>query len=209
VQSFPVGDVFLKSDADVPWVTGDAAAELATPCASDAPRVEAFSMIVKGASDGGTFTVECGTITGSSSWPPRVLLTCHKDLEEASRNAYAMVSTTGMFTSTQLMMSFPESTKITAVDPAVHMIPVAWMSAPIAPFETTGWMSTVGTSSGNVSVNLFQALDPFGTTLCPTQPAMPDPTMLPPARPVIRARKSGGAAFSSEVYVPGCMRIAM
>ncbi len=212
VQSFPVGDLFLKSDDDAPWITGDAVAEIEKPCASDAPRVEAFSLIVKGATDGGTFTAQCGTINGDSAWPPRVLLTCHKDLEEPARSANADVTTSSqvMFTSTELMMSFPESTKITAVDPAIHMIPVAWMSAPIAPFETMGWMSSVSASNGLVSVDLHLDKDPFGTTLCPTPPAMPDPKIPPP--PLFLARitgLAGGAAFSSEVYVPSCVHLAM
>jgi hypothetical protein len=212
VQSFTVGDLFLKSDDDRPWVTEDAVAELEKPCATDAPRVEAFSMIVKGAADGGTFTAECGTITGGSSWPPRVLLTCHKDLAEPPTGGSADVTTNAkfMFTSTTLRLSFPESTKVTAVDPSIHMIPVAWMSGPIAPFETTDWMGPVSTSNGYISADLHVTTDPFGTTLCPTPSAMPDPNMPPP--PLILARVTGlanGAAFSSEVYVPGCMRLAM
>jgi hypothetical protein len=212
VQSFTAVDLALKSDDDAPWITGDAVAEIEKPCATDAPRVEAFSLIVKGATDGGTFTAQCGTINGDSAWPPRVLLTCHKDLEEPARNAYAGVTTNSqlMFTSTELMMSFPESTKITAVDPAIHMIPVAWMSGPIAPFETAGWMSSVGPSNGFVSVDLHLDKDPFGTTLCPTPPAMPDPSN--PLPPLFLARVTGlagGAAFSSEVYFPSCSRIAM
>lgn len=210
VQSFPVGDVFLKSNDDVPWATGDAAAEISKPCADDAPRIEAFSVIVKGATDGGTFTAKCGAIEGGSSWPPRVRLTCHENLDGSARFASAYVSTNAMFTSTQLMMSFPESTPITAVDPVVHLIPATWMGAPIAPLDTTGWTSTISPSSGFLNVQLFQSMDPFGTTLCPTPPAMPDPQMPPP--PLFLARITGqaaGAAFSSEVYVPNCMRIAM
>lgn len=212
VQSFPASDLFLKSDDDALWVTGDAVAEIEKPCATDAPRVEAFSLIVKGATDGGTFTTQCGTINGDSAWPPRVLLTCHKDLEEPARNAYAGVTTNAqfMFTSTEMMISFPESVKITAVDPAIHMIPVAWMSAPIAPFDTTGWVGSVSVSNGFDSVDLHLDKDPFGTTLCPTPPAMPDPMMLPP--PLFLARITGlaaGAAFSSEVYLPSCGRMAM
>jgi hypothetical protein len=212
VQSFPAADLFLKSDDDAPWVTGDAVAELEKPCATDAPRVEAFSLIVKGATDGGTFTAKCGTINGDSGWPPRVLLTCHKDIEQPPRSGYAGVTTNAqfMFTSTELMMSFPESAKVTAVDPAIHLIPVAWMSAPIAPFETTGWVSSVSVSNGFDSVDLHLDKDPFGTTLCPTPPSMPDPMMLPP--PLFLARITGlaaGAAFSSEVYLPSCGRMAM
>jgi hypothetical protein len=212
VQSFPVSGVALKSDDDAAWAEGDAVAELEKPCSSDSPRVEAFSMIVKGTTDGGTFTSECGTITGGSSWPPRVLLTCHEDLSAPPLNAYADVTTNSqpMFTSTTLRVSFPESTKVTAMDPTIHLIPVAWMSAPIAPFDATGWMGTVGASNGFLSADLHLTTDPFGTTLCPTPPAMPDPMMIPP--PLFLARTTGlanGVAFSSEVYVLNCMRIAM
>lgn len=212
VQSFPVGDVLVKSDGDAPWAEGDAVNELEKPCASDAPRVEAFSMIVKGATDGGTFTAECGAIAGGSSWPPRVLLTCHKDLAEPPNGGYSDVTTSSkfMFTSTTLRLSFPESTKVTTVDPAIHMIPVTWMSAPIAPFKTMDWMGTVSASNGYISAELHLETDPFGTTLCPKGTTMPDPST--PTPPLFLARVTGlagGAAFSSEVYVPNCTRIAM
>ena len=169
-------------------------------------------MIVKGASDGGTFTAECGSISGGSSWPPRVLLTCHKDLVEPPHDGYSDVTTNAkfMFTSTTLRLSFPESTNVTAVDPPIHMIPVAWMSGPIAPFDTTGWMGTVSASNGILAAALHLDTDPFGSMLCPTPMAIPDPSTPPP--PLFLARVTGlanGAPFSSEVYVLNCMRLAM
>lgn len=211
VQSFPAAGVALKSDDDAAWAEGDAVAELEKPCASDSPRVEAFSMIVKGATDGGTFTAECGSIAGGSSWPPRVLLTCHQNLVAPPIAGYSDVTINSkfMFTSTTLRLPFPASTKVTSVDPTIHMIPVAWMSGPIAPLDITGWMGTVGLSNGYLTADLHLDTDPFGTTLCPKPSTMPDPSA--PTPPLFLARTKGladGAAFSSEVYVLNCMRIA-
>lgn len=211
IQSFTVSGVALKSDDDAPWVTGDAAPELAQPCSSDTPRAEAFSVIVKGATDGGTFTGTCGSISGGSSWPPRVLLTCHENLDEPPRSGNAFIQSSIMgSTLTQMSITFPESAKITAVDPAVRILPAVWMGAPISPFDTAGWMSSTSTANGLDNVYLSQSADPLGTELCPVQPTMPDPMMKPP--PIFLARIKGqaaGAAFSSEVFMSFCTRMAM
>jgi hypothetical protein len=213
LEHIAVAGLALHSDDTVPWAEADAVAAVTKPCGADTPRAEAFNVVVKGASDGGTFEVICGAHGGGSSWPPGVQLTCHDGLDAPPR-AYgdAMVTTNAKFgiTTTQLDAFFPEVDGIASVDGAVHVIPEVWMGQPLAPLDTTGWTATVSPGQGSTQVSLLADKDVLGTDACPVQSPNPQPGDPPP--PILLARLKGmGAkgAFSSEVYVNLCTRATM
>jgi hypothetical protein len=211
VQHLAAAGVAVHADDIAPWVKADAVAAVVKPCGGDTPRAEAFSVVVQGVADGGTFKASCGAIESGSSWPPRVQLACHDGLDAPpTSDGGGTVDVNTMFnvTSTQVYATVPASDGVTSIDTAARVLPEVWMGQPLAPFDVDGWMASVSPGQpGTTSLQLFADKDLLGDTLCPVPPAMPTE---PP--PIFLLRVTGQAAhgaFSSELYVNNCARLVM
>ncbi|MBK8996460.1 MAG: hypothetical protein IPM35_12025 [Myxococcales bacterium] len=208
----------LTSWNNVHWASADAAAEISARCKDELDRIEPYGIIVKGLSDGGKFEAKCGTgVEMGSSWPPRVMLTCHSGLTRPPAFGNAMVQPMGPITSTTLYGQFPHEPGpgVTSVDPSIRIVPFASPfggGTPVAPFDTTGW--TVNLSESNIpvtaelstSLNAFSDKDLLGDA-CPL-PAPMD-AALPTPPPFFFARLTGQGplgAFSGELVVSMCTR---
>lgn len=192
------------------------APEIAALCDGEDGRFDPFSVEVRGRVDGGTFVARCGAQEFGSGWPPQLVVTCHQNLPTGPiYMGNGMVQSTGMFTSASLSFMYPNIDGITIDDVAgdARVVPGTWGfgSEPIAPFDTTGWTTSVGfptSAEEHVLVQLFASSDPLGSDVCPVPPAMPMPGDPPP--PVFLLGVHGtadGRAFTSEALISYCHRI--
>ncbi|MCC6665506.1 MAG: hypothetical protein IT375_17265 [Polyangiaceae bacterium] len=200
------------------WGSGDAHSEMVARCKDELDRIEPYGIIVKGKADGGSFEAKCGTgVESGSSWPPRVMLTCHSGLADPPAFGNAMVQPMGPFVSTQLMgqLPHPPGPGITSVASDIRIVPFQSSfggGTPIPPFNTSGWQPSLSETTipvtGQVSTNLnaFTDKDVLGAA-CP----LPSPVdAMPPAPPpIFFARLTGqgpAGAFTGELVVRMCTR---
>ncbi|MCC6898346.1 MAG: hypothetical protein IT377_05190 [Polyangiaceae bacterium] len=208
----------LKAWDSVAWASGDATSEISGRCKDELDRIEPYGIIVKGKADGGTFEAKCGTgVEGGSSWPPRVMLTCHSGLTDPPAFGNAMVQPMGPIVSTQLMgqLPHPAGPGVTSVASDIRIVPFQSSfggGAPVPPFSTSGWKTSVSettipaTGQISTSLNAFSDKDVLGAA-CP----LPSPmdAMPPTPPPIFFARLSGqgpSGAFTGELVVRMCTR---
>jgi hypothetical protein len=197
-------------------------ADITNRCTSDdaSQRIDTYGVIVKGRTNGGTFTASCAEAALGESWPPALTVTCHKNMDVPTFGADITVQSStfmGMtFTQTMADLIAPYETggAITSIDDGMYVIPARapWdTSMPIASFDTTGWMGSV--SSGlNASyeaseIEMMASTNPFPLTLCPAgSTGLPEAGAPPPPIFIGRITGSGGrGAFSTEVVFGGCV----
>lgn len=192
------------------------APEIAALCDREEGRFDPFAVEVHGRVDGGTFVARCGAEEFGSGWPPDLVVTCHENLPTGpTYMGNGMVQSTGMFTSASVSFMYPNLDGITIDDVAgdARVVPGTWGfgSVPIAPFETTGWTTSVGfpTSAEEfVLVQLFASSDPLGEDVCPVPVTMPMPGDPPPPVFLLGVHgTAGGRAFTSEALISSCYRV--
>lgn len=200
------------------WASADAALEIGTRCKDELDRIEPYGIIVKGKADGGSFEAKCGSgVEFGSAWPPRVVLTCHSGLSHPSAFGNAMVQPAGPFTMTTLHGHVPHAPGpgLGSVSGDIRIVPFQssfGSSAPIAPFDTSGWSlhlieTTIpATGEHSTSVDATSDQDLLGES-CPAQQPMDAAFPEPP--PLLFARLKGqgpSGPFSSELVVSMCTR---
>lgn len=200
------------------WAVADATTDISAPCSGDTGRFDTLGLRVRGTTDGGTFEALCGTLDSGSSWPPRVVRTCHSGIDAPPFGGNALVMPLGPSTSTDLYGAFPhpDGTMLLTAATDVRVIPLAYTGfgggPPLMPRDTTGWMAFAnemgdGYGGSFSQVSVFNDADPLGTELCPAGVVMPGPDFMPP--PVFLGRISGTTsrgAFTSEIYFRMCTR---
>ncbi|MFO0569748.1 MAG: hypothetical protein U0263_29125 [Polyangiaceae bacterium] len=218
LQTLPATGKSQEPWANVALAEGPADAELAKLCENEKERIEPYGIIVKGKADGGSFQAKCGKgVELGSSWPPRVMLTCHSGLANPSAFGNAMVQPMGPFVSTQLMGAFPHAAGpgISSVSSNVRVVPFTAPfggGPPLAPVDTSGWNVYLSESTipatGELATNLsaLNDQDVLGE-ICPV--AAPLDAALPTPPPIFFAQLTGqgpSGSFASELVVRLCTR---
>lgn len=220
VQHLDGGTSVLLDSSERELARGVPVAAISAACTSDDPgmRFDTYGIVVRGRVDGGSFEAHCARAEGGGRWPPALRLTCHRNVDAAPYAGNAMVRS-GSFmgtpyasTTVYAAASHGPSGALTSVDATIHVIAQRSSfdtGAPIASFDSTGWMGSANESGSTPSYSQLQAFASsaqFDTTLCP--PPMtgpPGPGFVPP--PVFLARltgQGGHGAYATEVFVNGC-----
>jgi hypothetical protein len=191
------------------------APEIAALCDREDGRFDPFAVEVHGRVDGGTFVARCGAEEFGSGWPPELVVSCHQNLPVGpTYMGSGGVQITGMFTVADLRVMYPnvDGIVIDSVASTARVIPGTWGfgSMPIAPFDTTGWTTSVGfpTSAQEfVLVQMFASMDLLGEDVCPVPSTMPMPMDPPPPVFLLAIRgMASGRPFTSEAFINYCYR---
>ncbi len=203
---------FAPTETDELLARGASSAALDAFCGDESARFDRLGLVVRGRVDGGVFEARCGAAESGSSWPPRLRLTCHENVDDAPRAGGASVMQGAGTPRTSAWFASPHGgVGLGTASPTVHVIPAAAeafgaLPAP-APFDATFDVTLSEQTSPHLgrhtSVDLNVLGDPFGE-LCT---AGSDPGG-PPA-PVMLLRVTGTSsrgAYATEAYVSLCTR---
>lgn len=207
------------------WFEVPAAAPVAELCADEKKRVEPFRFHAKGRMHGGTFSATCGATAGSSGWPPRVMMSCHRnvtlpptstsiEVKESSFQGQSFVFTSAYLTFPHL----PGQGQILSVDGAIRIVPYTWGAfggGPLLePLDTDEWTAHISESTYGsgpaTSVLLDAQKDQLGHDACPYVAPTTEPDPYAPPPPIFLARLTGSSALgplTTEVRVDSCYRI--
>jgi hypothetical protein len=220
IQHLDGGASIALDSAEREIARGVPVAALTDVCATDDPamRFDSFGIVVRGRVDGGTFEAHCARAEGGGRWPPALRVTCHRNVDAPPFSGNASVTRSSFmghaFESTMLYAaaSHGPTGALTSVVGTIHVIPrrsIFDSGAPIAPFDTTGWMGSANESGSTPSYSQLQAfasVAQFDMELCPPpMTGTPGPGFIPP--PVFLARLTGvggHGSYSTEVFVNQC-----
>ena len=210
---------FSVGDQNASLARGPALPEMMARCGGDTDRFGGFGFIIHGRMDGGTFEGRCADAEGGGRWPPALVVSCHRNVDEPAFSTYAMVDNYGgslTLTTIQVAMPHGPGGALTTVDGTARIIahadPFGGGLAP-EPFDITTFGGSV--SEGDAPgpgpyTNLYLSTmsDPLGLELCPIgwdgrgTPPGPPPVML------VRLTGAGErGAYSTEAYLDMCTRI--
>ncbi len=199
----------------------DPVSDITSRCSSNdaTERLDPYGIVITGRATGGTFTATCGNSTLGTSWPPALVVTCHSNVDEPAVGGSVSVQAStfmGMpLVQTLVNADAPHGAggSVTAVDSSMFVIPiaaVAFGATVIAPFDTTGWMTSATEATNFTMPTSFLALDmtsnPFPSALCPPA-SMTAPSPETPPPPVFLGRITGAnghGSFSTEALFNGC-----
>lgn len=193
--------------------SGPSAPALDGYCRRETERFDSVGLRIRGRAEGGTFEARCGAFD-PGSWPPTLVLTCHRNVDDHPTEALATVESLAGTEYTQVYFNVPhDGAPLSAVDSSVHVIGQAaetYGAAPAPPpFDATFAVDLHETSSGALGsyteVRLRASPDPLGE-LCTR--GDPGPEGVPP--PVLIFRVTGSSTrgpFSTEAYASQCFRL--
>lgn len=201
-------------------------ADIENRCMSNdgAQRIDPYTVVITGKTDGGTFKATCGAQENGASWPPGIVVTCHQNLDEPTEGGGVSVQDStfmGMPFNTAMLgadAAHGAGGALSSIDSSVFIIPgpaIAFGASPIAAFNTTGWMGTVTEAEGfsvptsQISLNLES--NPFPSSVCPAATmGIPEAGTIPPPLFIGRITGMGGhGPFSTEAIFSGCETVTL
>jgi hypothetical protein len=214
IATLPANDAIVSTLGDglTPWAEGPADPSVASLCdaSGEADRFDGYGLVVHARTDGGTLTLTCGNGTGpGASFPPVVVMTCHRGLPPAIPDTYVRHTTGDDRTSLQAWFPDVPGTTVTAIDGNVRFLRGTRPFSPtLPPVDTTGWSFVAWTTAppppGGMPQRIFMAGangNPLGAD-CPMSPIMG-----PDFPPVLIARVTGTTSagpFASDLYAELC-----
>ena len=196
-----------------------AATDIVGKCASDkaSDRFNGYGIVVHGRVDGASFTASCAQASFEGHWPPSLRVTCHDNVDGPPTGTDATEQTStfmGMtFTTGTIYAFMPHGAggALTSAASDVFVIPLRDPfdpGMPLASQDTTGWMGTVSEQpylgATATQIEMLSTSDLLGPELCPNPP-MGMPMFGPPVFLARVTGMGGHGAFSTEMFVTGCM----